>query len=333
MLTSCYTVSTMQTDVLNPAGYSFSQNIYRVGVFSRMEMDPVIIDPNLSSSQRIEISRQRNILDNGVTGLLDGLAESPRFEAFYIKPAIRLSPEESALNKPLSWSKVNSLARKDTLDFLISLVAVNYNDTVMRPVDLFPKQGEKESRETDDRNIDERTLRYRSYILFPHLYWRLYDLTTMEISSHVQIDTLVYEPGPERGYPYSTEMLKLFHDVVGDQAYEYSRALAPYWTTENRAWFINGDPLLRKAGVLAEEGDWERAAEIWKKLSESTSKQLAARACFNMALASEMMDQFDIALEWTEKADKLGLSYYPNHYKAILAERIIDKLKLDKQMK
>ena len=52
-----------------------------------------------------------------------------------------------------------------------------------------------------------------------------------------------------------------------------------------------------------------------------------------MALASEMMDEFEIAIDWVNRSMELGLDYYPEFYLKILRKRMQEKPLLDIQMK
>jgi hypothetical protein len=56
-------------------------------------------------------------------------------------------------------------------------------------------------------------------------------------------------------------------------------------------------------------------------------RKLCAKASFNLALASEMLGKFDLAIEWLRKAKK----YYPlpeiETYKLTLEERINNSIK------
>jgi len=282
--------------------------------------------------------RDSAILKNGILGLLDGFAESPRFEAFKPAPSRVLNGRASILSNPLSWALVDSLSEKDELDILICLAAANYRDTVAKPLRLFKKDLDKGvSTMNDGKNDiirdDMKNSPQTSYIMFPKIYWRIYEVERRNVYEKIQEDTLIFEPGPVRGYPTTSETIRIFTEAVGFMGYEYSRELAPYWMTVYRAWYVDGNYLFRKAGELAMNGDWMQAGEIWRELAYDDNRRVAARASFNMALASEMMDEFEIAVDWVKRSIELGLDYYPGFYLKILENRIKDKKALDLQMK
>lgn len=338
LLNSCYTVSTMTTEVLNPAKKEFPQDIYRVGVVSRMDMEVIRNTGKIDKQEKLLFERDSAILKNAVLGLLDGLAESPRFDAYRPYPTRTLQGGAASLSKPVSWRQVNSIAKKDSLDMLICLTAANFTDTVHRPAELFKDDPPHVfSTMNDGKNDivrdDMKNSNAISYIMFPHLYWRLYDIRRSEVSEFIQIDTLIYEPGPYKGYPSKENTIRIFTQALGKMGYTYSSTLAPYWTEEERAWFVEGDYYLRKAGSLARAGNWTEASEIWRKLAYTDNNRIAARASFNMALAAELDDMLELAIEWLERATELGLGYYPEQYRMILEKRQKEKIILDNQMK
>ncbi len=263
----------------------------------------------------IAFERDSILLKNATLGLLDGLSESPRFEAYYISPKRILSGQETSLSRPLNWARVNRLAKKDSLDLLISLDAANFEDTVYR------------------RGDTKHTDLPKSYIIFPHLYWRFYNIRSKQVEQMVFVDTLYFPAGPKNGYPTKEKTLKLYYESLGDAGYRYSQRLAPFWKTEARAWYPIGDMYFVKAAELANDGNWKDASEIWRKMAYLDKRKVASKASFNMAVSAEMQDRLDLALMWVERAEELGLDFYPKHYKEILEERIKSRKILDTQMK
>jgi len=332
-LSSCYTASLIEADVLNPAKQSISQDIYRVGVVSRMDLDVKRTAGRIVSKSRKAFERDSMMLKNAVLGLLDGLAESPRFDAYEVEGKRVLSGGQSNLNRELSWTLIDTLAAKDELDLIISLTAANFKDTLLL-------QKGRSTASPDLLRRDSQLLKelYKqgyseAYIFFPHLYWRLYHVKTREIKKYVQIDTIIHAPGPVKGYPSRATTAQYFYEALGDCGYSYSKIFAPYWTTEERVWYPTGDANFYKAGKLANEGKWLEASVIWQKLAYSENMRIAAKASLNMAVASEMLDKIDIAIVWAERALKLGPDYYPKQYLTALRERQKLVSLLDDQMK
>ena len=65
---------------------------------------------------------------------------------------------------------------------------------------------------------------------------------------------------------------------------------------------------------MARTGNWKGAEEVWLKETNNTSRKIAGRACYNMAIISEINGDIDKAIEWAKKAyenynNRLGLTY------------------------
>ena len=60
--------------------------------------------------------------------------------------------------------------------------------------------------------------------------------------------------------------------------------------------------------------NWQEAIEIWEEVLESANTKTAGRACLNIAVAYEVLEDTDQALEWAKRSyeeykDKLGKDY------------------------
>jgi tetratricopeptide (TPR) repeat protein len=78
--------------------------------------------------------------------------------------------------------------------------------------------------------------------------------------------------------------------------------LAPYWETEDRYFYSDDNPQIRDGIWSVKRQDWEQAIEAWKHVEGDPSKAYAAA---NIAVALEMLDRYDEAIEWTDRAIKL----------------------------
>jgi tetratricopeptide (TPR) repeat protein len=78
-----------------------------------------------------------------------------------------------------------------------------------------------------------------------------------------------------------------------------------------------------EAEKLALKGDWRGAAEIWQQVIKKGGKALPSRAAFNMALANEMLGNFNVSLEWLMQAKHLNPNLEGlNDYMEIINYRI-----------
>ena len=95
--------------------------------------------------------------------------------------------------------------------------------------------------------------------------------------------------------------------------------------------------------LLAEKyalnNEWLKAAEIWNKLSKNKNPRIAAKACYNMALACEMEGKLDAAIDWlvqsysTLKENNEEHKQNCQRYLAVLALRKKEIAKLEHQVR
>ncbi|MFO7790070.1 MAG: DUF6340 family protein, partial [Bacteroidales bacterium] len=80
-------------------------------------------------------------------------------------------------------------------------------------------------------------------------------------------------------------------------------------------------------------GEWKKAASIWKKYTDSNDNKLAARANYNMAVAAEIQGNIDAAIEWAKQSLELDDSHKTKSYINLLHKRKQDFRKLKEQLK
>jgi hypothetical protein len=78
----------------------------------------------------------------------------------------------------------------------------------------------------------------------------------------------------------------------------FGKILVPSWIQVERIYYRSNNPEMRKAEQFAVNQDWRGAAEVWNKLSKSKNDKIAAKACFNMALACEMEGKPNLSIGW-----------------------------------
>ena len=72
---------------------------------------------------------------------------------------------------------------------------------------------------------------------------------------------------------------------------------------------------------MAQAGDWDGAANIWREATNSTSGKVAGRACYNMAIISEINGDLNGALQWARKAYEVYRTPYALNFVNILQQR------------
>jgi pentatricopeptide repeat protein len=112
---------------------------------------------------------------------------------------------------------------------------------------------------------------------------------------------------------------------------QYGFRISPIWIKVNRTYFTAKHDDLKLAKSYVKRGDWDAAIEIWKDLVNNTDEKVARRSAYNMAIASEIKGGLEAAIDWAEKAQKMGekKAYV---YLNVLHRRKMDKEKLKEQL-
>jgi hypothetical protein len=90
---------------------------------------------------------------------------------------------------------------------------------------------------------------------------------------------------------------------VGNQAgAAYAYRIVPYWLRVSREYFVRGSDNFRVAMRMARTGNWDNAGKLWQQETTSPSHKRAGRACYNMAIISEINGDLDGAMQWAQRA-------------------------------
>jgi tetratricopeptide (TPR) repeat protein len=134
--------------------------------------------------------------------------------------------------------------------------------------------------------------------------WAVYDVLTGEVVKHESlVDTLYWNRTNEDGQriliPPRITALELAAEVY---AGNFAKKFTTSWETVQRLIIIPPVQEFTMAAEYASENKWEEALELWQRYSSERYGRLSASARFNVALAYEMLDDIDSALEWIDKA-------------------------------
>ncbi|MBO4621769.1 MAG: tetratricopeptide repeat protein, partial [Paludibacteraceae bacterium] len=108
----------------------------------------------------------------------------------------------------------------------------------------------------------------------------------------------------KRSYSFftNTELTPETEDPAAYVGEQMVFILAPYWETEDRYFYCDDTPKLKAGIESVRRQKWEEAISAWKHVEGSPGKAYAAA---NIAVALEMLDRYDEAIEWAEKAIRL----------------------------
>ncbi|HKI89478.1 MAG TPA: DUF6340 family protein, partial [Draconibacterium sp.] len=173
--------------------------------------------------------------------------------------------------------------------------------------------------------------------------WAVYDPVAEHLIERKALIDTVYWNGYDdqgnyqRGYklPPRETALKIASQLVGEN---YAKRFFASWQTVNRMYVVPPLPDFSEAANFVDQGKWDNAIQLWKKYTSDKNGKLAISARYNLALAYEMKDDFDMALRWLEAAQNLAVQYRSKEdikmtldYRKILQKRINDINKLNQK--
>jgi hypothetical protein len=165
--------------------------------------------------------------------------------------------------------------------------------------------------------------------VFVVAYWNFYDLETTQLSwFYDRVDTITwdYVEGLTQ-LPQRTEGILEAAEITAGQFADF---LIPHWIEVQRIYYRSGQIDLKQTNRLVAEGKWLESAEIWKQHVNNPNKKIAAKCKFNMALACEMLNQFDAAVDWAVQSFLVFGQKNPVHAQNCLDYiNILNQRKLD----
>ncbi|MEM9052746.1 MAG: DUF6340 family protein [Bacteroidota bacterium] len=309
------------TEFLKPSNRYVPSNIYVVGVLQRSTTQnsvcPVYLD-GIPYGKIEEVPfRAANLAIDNLKNLCEGIG---RFKFVSISVNDTVPNEGEFATKKLSNSEIQELTVQHNLDGIISLdgqdmlIRTSGSVSVVSVDDGsgMPSQVPEFSKESQ---------------VSMSLLWRFYDC-----SSGQMIDE--YQESYERFFSrvsFSEEEIQEFKDedmglmdISGMAAYDYFERISPHWEPDYRQYFNTGsDELVLISEKLELTGDWEEAAQSWLKLTSSDDPKIRHKACFNMALASEILGQPRVAKEWITKAKLTNPTKRTLKYEELIDRQIL----------
>ncbi|MDX9695460.1 MAG: DUF6340 family protein [Bacteroidales bacterium] len=307
---SCQPLSTFQIETLKPAPVNFPSN------FSKILF--VNLDNDINNDNVIDTLVYKIITKEMHLGLMDGAFNSPNIDSSsFVFTDIFYNKDQFYTDSAINWNYLNDLMNKYESDLIIVLdsVVMLMNDMSEANYDVYPVEFYK----------------FRDFSVTA--YWKFVDLYEKSVlDTFVYTDTLYWDlmktnkKELENEFPTTVQCLK---ELSYYTALDYSKRIFPVWKTETRFYYIDGNKQFRLAASLVNEGKWNEASEIWKQYVKNTDKELASRACFNLAVASEMEGNIEKAVQWAQISFDIKEKKRTRYYILKLKNRLsdIDKLK------
>lgn len=320
--------------VLQPAQFKVPDHIAKVAVVDRSKPSNGWLNvlEGLFSGEAIGQDRQSRT--EAVRGLTDALHRTPRFRV--ISTGIEMDGSKAGVNMapPLPWAEVERICADYAADAVVAIESFDSNNSAAA-----------RRRESKKKNKDGTTTTLVDYLAEMRtgvrMGWRFYDPKSKIIFDEVVTEdylqntaTAATERAALANLPSQVSVTRKVAFIVGQ---EYGMRIAPVYVQIARQYYPKAKgvkPQMDQAARLAQAGNWDRAAEIWKKIEATTTDnpKAAGRAAYNMAIASEVKGHLDIALEWAEKSWTKYGNKKARAYIEVLRQRQNDARKVEYQM-
>jgi len=327
--TACKTTSIIKIQILESSEVSLPRDIHEITIINR-SLKTNLVTQNQDSGRPLpsnDSPHHSEVTNNCIQGLYDLLIASPFIDTVFYDSLLYylgLSNDSTGKPLPLDWQDVEWVYAKTNTELLISLEDYDCSDTISQDIQY------------SFFHLFEDDIINRYYVAYlnvsPKAFWRIYDLTNKKIiDEYLYIDTIQWERSDKessKALKQLPEKKNAILEAAYWAGYGYGKRIVPFWLDVDRFYYKSGSKEIKQAGKEVLKDNWTGAVQIWKKLAYGKKKSLAAKASLNMALASEIEDQLEIALEWAAKSYLMLKRSSSKKYVLLLQERVKEKRKL-----
>lgn len=323
IFSSCASTQLVTISVLKPAPVSVPAYVKNVAVVNRSEPSKKVKIINVVDKA---LSMQGTDLDkigsqSTLTGLSDELKKNTRFDNVTVLDNANLTTDVPGnFPAPLAWSDVENYCSDNNADVLFSLeifdtksdIDYTANKTVVKTP-------------LGDAPVIEQQANMHTLV---KTGWRIYDLRNKNILDEVAFSrTLTYHGKGINPLLAANALINRNEAVkeVGNIAgHDYALSLIPTWKRVSRDYYVRGNDNFKIAMRKARTGNWTGAADLWEKETNNSNGKIAGRACYNMAIISEINGDLDGAIKWAQKSYENYNNHLALQYVTILNNRKLD---------
>ncbi len=298
---SCSSTNEMTLSVRKPAPVSLPANIKTVAVVNRSEASDAT--KTLDAIHKVLTLQTGNLQTAGaeasLQGLSDELLKNDRFtEVKQMKNLKLYSFGSGIFPTALSWDSVEKICNETKTNALFSLELFDADSKLTYGATPVNINAGSVSIPAIDHNVAMSTNLKTG--------WRIYDPSTRTILDEYILGTNITMQGSGINPVVAASGLIGRKEAVIDAGNKaggiYASRILPSWIRVSREYFVKGDDNFKVAQRKAQSGNWDGAAEIWKSETAQSNVTIAGRACYNMAIISEINGDLDVAIQWAQKS-------------------------------
>ena len=212
----------------------------------------------------------------------------------------------------------------------LDMIAVQTSTDLIIAIDSL-KVGEYDISDADkDNKVYSNGTFYNSTSVILPVKFKLsvYDFNSLSFVMKECVDdsllwTMLSSEGPTTVVKATAKANSTLPRVFKEMGNDFASRFSGQWDSEERMVVSYDNEKWNRAYSLAANFKWYEAMNIWLELVQSSDPVKSACAAYNVAVASEMLEQYDIALEWLDIAKE---KYY---FREIgeLKEKILKELR------
>ncbi|HMH31662.1 MAG TPA: DUF6340 family protein [Puia sp.] len=312
-LFSCSTTELVHLSVMEPAPVTLPPSIKTVGIVNRSQASKQtkvidVVDKIFSlEGANLDFEGAKS----SMSGLSDELMKNSRFSEVKLLSAVELRTiGAGTFPTPLPWDEVDKICRDNHVDALFALETFDTDSKInyaVSPTSIRTPLGNVPA-------VEQQA----SMLTTVKTGWRIYDPAGRNILDEFPISRSIAHSSSGINPAVAAAALVGRKDAVkevGDKiGHVYACRIIPYWLRVSRDYFVRGSDQFRVARRKAQTGNWNEAAQLWQQETNNPDGKVAGRACYNMAIISEINGELDAAIGWAQKSyenynNRLGLIY------------------------
>jgi Family of unknown function (DUF6340) len=321
--------------VLQPAQLIIPDHIQKIILIDRSKPSGGFFSNIESIFSGEEYQQDKQGRQRALESLSQMLTQTPRFQTISSGVELEGSRGGRSFMSPLSWSDVENICQQYHGDAIVAIEMFDSNidaSAVARTVKEKDKTGKEISKIVYDGRKNGTV----------NLGWRFYDPKDKMIvdeysdSDHDEATTsaAISNKDAINNLKRSYEMVRGIATKLGEK---YGKRIAPVYVTMSRTYFktnkgINKDRF-EQAARYADANEWVKAVPIWEKIAGTKSDpESAGKATYNLAVASEVNGQLNMALQFAKDAFTQFNNKSAKSYIRTLEARLADQEVLSRQM-
>jgi hypothetical protein len=262
-----------------------------------------------------------------ISGLSNELIKNNRFTEVRFLPVDLRTFGAGVLPSSLEWNTVEKICSENRIDALFSLEffdtesKVSYGGTstsIPASIVNIPTLSQQVNMQTRVKTG-----------------WRIYDPSSRNILDEYLVSKDIEVSGRGVNALVAATPIAGRSEAVKQAANQagqtYACRTVPYWIRVSRNYYVGGDDNFVVAKRMAQTGNWDEAAKLWQRETTNSNRKLAGRACYNMAIISEIHGDVDMAIQWAQKAYENYNTPFALSYVNILRDRKADNATLMNQ--